>query len=148
MVCQEYNPYFTLNEFWDDKEIQEWQAKALQGVFNQDLFDKVMAETAGLGPLAGKPTAKVHHYTLIFQVFVFMQIFNQMNARKFHELNIFTGLCRNPIFLLITATAVSVQLLMVQVGGQAVQTTPLTLKENLLCLAIGAGGLIWALFLK
>jgi len=50
------------------------------------------------------PTEKLSHHTLIFQAFVFLQIFNQINARKLesNELNVFKNFCNNPLFFIIT----------------------------------------------
>ncbi|XP_023209409.1 plasma membrane calcium-transporting ATPase 2-like [Centruroides sculpturatus] len=57
-------------------------------------------------PLHSPPS---EHFTIIFNTFVMMTLFNEMNARKIHgERNIFEGLFTNPIFysiLLITAGA-------------------------------------------
>ena len=42
------------------------------------------------------------HYTMVFTAFVFMTLFNELNARKVHgERNIFSGLLSNYIFLAI-----------------------------------------------
>lgn len=39
------------------------------------------------------------HFTVIFNTFVMMTLFNEMNARKIHgQRNIFEGLFTNPIF--------------------------------------------------
>lgn len=49
--------------------------------------------------------AKLHspptqHFTIIFNSFVMMTLFNEVNARKIHgQRNIFEGLQRNPIFI-------------------------------------------------
>jgi magnesium-transporting ATPase (P-type) len=43
-----------------------------------------------------KPT---QHYTMIFNAFVLMTLFNEINARKIHgERNVFKGILTNPIF--------------------------------------------------
>uniref|UniRef100_A0A8C5JHA6 Calcium-transporting ATPase n=1 Tax=Junco hyemalis TaxID=40217 RepID=A0A8C5JHA6_JUNHY len=47
-------------------------------------------------PLHSPPT---EHYTIVFNTFVMMQLFNEINARKIHgERNVFEGIYRNPIF--------------------------------------------------
>jgi magnesium-transporting ATPase (P-type) len=67
------------------------------------------------------------HSTLIFNTFVFCQIFNEINSRKlFNELNVFSGLFENVIFCSILIFCVGVQLLLVQCGGDFVKTTPLS----------------------
>jgi P-type Ca2+ transporter type 2B len=40
------------------------------------------------------------HFTIIFNAFVMMTLFNEVNARKIHgERNVFEGLRRNPLFI-------------------------------------------------
>jgi len=52
---------------------------------------------------AGSYTQKALHFTYVFQIFVFMQIFNQINARKLkkEEINVFSGMCKNVWFNVI-----------------------------------------------
>lgn len=51
------------------------------------------------GGISGPPTI---HYTIIFNTFVLMQLFNEINARKVHgERNVFTGISKNAIFLAV-----------------------------------------------
>ena len=90
------------------------------------------------------------HYTIIFQAFVCMQIFNQINARKLgvKEFNVFSGLFNNPLFLLILVSTMVVQYFLVQYGGPPVRTVPLTEDQHLICIAIGAGSLIWGVIVK
>jgi hypothetical protein len=37
---------------------------------------------SGVLAVQGDPTPKCYHYTMIFNTFVFMQVFNEINARK------------------------------------------------------------------
>mmetsp|Transcript_3637 Transcript_3637/g.2702 ORF Transcript_3637/g.2702 Transcript_3637/m.2702 type:complete len:287 (+) Transcript_3637:1315-2175(+) len=43
------------------------------------------------------------HYTMFFNIFVFMQVFNEINCRKIqeHEMNVFADFFNNPMFLII-----------------------------------------------
>ena len=43
------------------------------------------------------------HYTLFFNIFVFLQVFNEINARKLKntEVNVFEGFTNNPLFLIV-----------------------------------------------
>lgn len=90
------------------------------------------------------------HYTLIFQVFVFMQIFNLINSRKIekHEINVFKDFFNNKWFFVIFFISIIIQCTMVELGGLAVKTYALDLKQNLICLAIGFFELIWGFILK
>lgn len=47
-------------------------------------------------PLHAPPS---EHYTIVFNTFVMMQLFNEFNARKIHgERNVFDGIFKNLIF--------------------------------------------------
>lgn len=87
--------------------------------------------------------------TYVFQSFVFMQIFNQINARKLTmEFNIFGGIARNWLFLAVTLVTIVVQMGMVEVGGRITKTYPLNPHQNLICLIIGSGEIIWGALIK
>uniref|UniRef100_A0AAQ5XSP0 Calcium-transporting ATPase n=1 Tax=Amphiprion ocellaris TaxID=80972 RepID=A0AAQ5XSP0_AMPOC len=60
-------------------------------------------------PLHSPPS---EHYTIIFNTFVMMQLFNEINARKIHgERNVFDGIFRNPIFCSIVFGTFAVQVI-------------------------------------
>jgi magnesium-transporting ATPase (P-type) len=65
--------------------------------------------------MKGDPTPKCYHYTMIFNTFVFMQVFNQINARKLgvYEYNVFRGFFNNWLFLFIMIVTIGVQICMV-----------------------------------
>lgn len=69
------------------------------------------------------------HYTLIFQVFVFMQIFNLINSRKIgeNEINVFANFFNNKWFIIIFITTIVIQIVLVELGGTAVKTYALNL---------------------
>lgn len=98
----------------------------------------------------GKMTEQTKLFSLVFNAFVFMQIFNQLNARLLEEgeFNMFSGIFKNPMFIAIVLTTIVVQMLMVEFGGRMVKCWPLTWSQNLLCLLIGLGELPWGLLIK
>lgn len=55
------------------------------------------------------------HYTMIFNTFVFMQIFNEINSRKIgeSEFNVFADFFDNSLFIIILIFTVIVQILLV-----------------------------------
>jgi magnesium-transporting ATPase (P-type) len=66
------------------------------------------------------------HYTIIFNSFIFCQIFNEYTARNlFDEINPFRGIHKNRLFLSITAITVILQLMLVEVGGEFIKTSPI-----------------------
>merc|ERR1712137_262470 len=73
------------------------------------------------------PQSRLHH-TLSFNVFVFCQIFNELNSRRVgNENDIFKGITRNPMFVGISIATVIIQVLFIQFGGDFTQTEPLPL---------------------
>lgn len=90
------------------------------------------------------------HFTLFFQVFVMMQVFNQINCRKLKssELNVFKGFFNNFLFLFIMVVTVVVQFILVQFGGRAVNCSGLSMNLHMFCLFIGAGGLAFGVLFR
>ncbi|KAM9859491.1 plasma membrane calcium-transporting ATPase 2 isoform 8-T8 [Aulostomus maculatus] len=92
-------------------------------------------------PLHAPPS---EHYTIIFNTFVMMQLFNEINARKIHgERNVFEGIFRNPIFCTIVFGTFAVQILIVQFGGKPFSCQPLDLEKWMWCVFLGLGELVW-----
>lgn len=96
------------------------------------------------------PTQKCYLYTMVFQAFVFMQVFNLLCARSLEErsLNIFKNMCNSWMFFVIIIIIVVVQLLMVNFGGRAMRCVPLDTQQNLTCITIASGALFWGLLIK
>ncbi|XP_073731244.1 plasma membrane calcium-transporting ATPase 3b isoform X4 [Misgurnus anguillicaudatus] len=92
-------------------------------------------------PLHSPPS---EHYTIIFNTFVLMQLFNEINARKIHgERNVFDGIFGNPIFCSIVLGTFAVQIVIVQFGGKPFSCAPLNMEQWLWCLFVGVGELLW-----
>ncbi|XP_043933326.1 plasma membrane calcium-transporting ATPase 2 isoform X2 [Protopterus annectens] len=92
-------------------------------------------------PLHAPPS---EHYTIIFNTFVLMQLFNEINARKIHgERNVFEGIYRNPIFCSIVLGTLAIQIVIVQFGGKPFSCAPLTIEHWLWCVFLGFGELVW-----
>ncbi|XP_061114995.1 plasma membrane calcium-transporting ATPase 3 isoform X1 [Conger conger] len=92
-------------------------------------------------PLHSPPS---EHYTIIFNTFVLMQLFNEINARKIHgERNVFDGIFANPIFCSIVLGTLIVQIVIVQWGGKPFSCAPLSVEQWLWCLFVAVGELLW-----
>ncbi|XP_072814217.1 plasma membrane calcium-transporting ATPase 3 isoform X2 [Vicugna pacos] len=92
-------------------------------------------------PLHSPPS---EHYTIIFNTFVMMQLFNEINARKIHgERNVFDGIFSNPIFCTIVLGTFAIQIVIVQFGGKPFSCSPLSTEQWLWCLFVGVGELVW-----
>ncbi|XP_071518784.1 plasma membrane calcium-transporting ATPase 2 isoform X4 [Panulirus ornatus] len=84
------------------------------------------------------------HFTIIFNTFVMMTLFNEINARKIHgQRNVFQGFFSNPIFYSIWLSTLASQIVIVQFGGRAFSTAALTLELWLWCVLFGSVVLLW-----
>ncbi|XP_027867824.1 plasma membrane calcium-transporting ATPase 1 isoform X6 [Xiphophorus couchianus] len=92
-------------------------------------------------PLNAPPS---EHYTIVFNTFVLMQLFNEINARKIHgERNVFEGVFNNLIFCTIVLGTFIIQILIVQIGGKPFSCVALSLDQWLWCTFFGFGSLLW-----
>ncbi len=89
------------------------------------------------------------HLSVIFTTFVFLQVFNELNARSLsgHE-SAFHQLHRSRGFLTILALICLVQVLLTQFGGRLFQTTPLSPATWLRVLAFASTALLVGAFLR
>ncbi|XP_023444977.1 plasma membrane calcium-transporting ATPase 1 isoform X2 [Dasypus novemcinctus] len=92
-------------------------------------------------PLHAPPS---EHYTIVFNTFVLMQLFNEINARKIHgERNVFEGIFNNAIFCTIVLGTFVVQIIIVQFGGKPFSCSELTIEQWLWSIFLGMGTLLW-----
>lgn len=95
---------------------------------------------------AAETGAPSEHYTILFNVFVMMTLFNEINCRKLYgEANVFKGVLDNLYFVTILLTTFVLQLLVTQFGGRWVKchVQGLSAEEWGFCLACGAMTLVW-----
>ncbi|KAG4949350.1 hypothetical protein JHK85_043212 [Glycine max] len=78
--------------------------------------------------------------TLIFNAFVLCQIFNEFNARKPDEFNIFKGVTRNYLFMGIIGLTVVLQIVIIEFLGKFTSTVRLNWKHWLISVVIGLIG--------
>lgn len=84
------------------------------------------------------------HYTIVFNTFVLMQLFNEINARKIHgERNVFEGIFNNAIFCTIVLGTFVVQIIIVQFGGKPFSCSELSIEQWLWSIFLGMGTLLW-----
>ncbi|KAM6306843.1 plasma membrane calcium-transporting ATPase 1 isoform 7-T7 [Podargus strigoides] len=92
-------------------------------------------------PLHAPPS---EHYTIVFNTFVMMQLFNEINARKIHgERNVFEGIFNNAIFCSIVLGTFVVQIIIVQFGGKPFSCSELSIEQWLWSVFLGMGTLLW-----
>ncbi|KAM7474138.1 hypothetical protein LguiB_021381 [Lonicera macranthoides] len=75
--------------------------------------------------------------TLIFNVFIFCQIFNEFNARKPDRINIFKGITRNHFFIGSVSLIIVLQVIIITFLGKFTSTVRLNWKLWLISILIG-----------
>jgi Ca2+-transporting ATPase len=86
--------------------------------------------------------------TLIFNSFVFCQVFNEINSREMEKINVFRGIFKNLIFISILAATVLFQVIIVQFLCTFANTVPLNWELWLLSVILGSVSMIVAVILK
>ena len=76
--------------------------------------------------------------TIIFNCFVFCQIFNEMNARDMTKLNVFEGFFTNGLFVSIIVISVVFQVIIVQFFGKGASVATLSTDQWLISVGIAA----------
>ncbi|KAL5712489.1 P-type Ca(2+) transporter [Ranunculus cassubicifolius] len=81
--------------------------------------------------------------TIIFNTFVMCQVFNEFNARSLEKRNVFKGIHRNKLFLVIIGFTIVLQVIMVEFLKKFADTERLDWGQWGVC--IGIGSLSWPL---
>ncbi|EDQ87811.1 uncharacterized protein MONBRDRAFT_33171 [Monosiga brevicollis MX1] len=85
------------------------------------------------------------HYTIVFNTFVFSSLFNQLNCRKLRgELNVFAGLTRHVVFVVVWIISVIIQILIVEFGGDFVEVSRLEPHQWGGCIVAAAFVFVWS----
>jgi len=91
------------------------------------------------------------HLSVVFNLFVFFQIFNMLAARKINdEFNFMDGISTNFMFITVWLIIAIGQVVIVQFGSKAmkVHITGLTVPQWIICVVVSAFSLIWNAVLK
>ncbi|GBG60839.1 hypothetical protein CBR_g15962 [Chara braunii] len=94
------------------------------------------------------PVAKWELETVMFNTFVFCQVFNEINSRQIEKLWVFSGILKNYIFMGIMIVTVFFQYLMVEKLCKFASTIPLSMKEWAFSVVVGSTTLILGVLLK
>ncbi|CAH1756465.1 4762_t:CDS:2 [Entrophospora sp. SA101] len=82
---------------------------------------------------------KVVLRSIVFNTFVFLQVFNEINCRSIDDnLNVFRNIFHNHIFIIVQIVVLGGQFLIVEYGGVAFGTTKLTWYQWLVTVLIGS----------
>ena len=90
-----------------------------------------------------------HHFTILFNAFVFCQVFNEFNAREIGDVfDPLRSLGKSRMFLMVIAFTVIAQWCIIEYGGDFTQTYPLTLDEWKITASLGAMSLPLGWFMR
>jgi Ca2+-transporting ATPase len=97
----------------------------------------------------GVEDGSIKHFTIIFNAFVFCQIFNEFNARRIHNAwDALSGLTTNPMFQCVIAFTFAAQYMIVQYGGDFTKTEALTREEWISTILMGVLTLPLGVFMR
>ncbi|KAI8997400.1 PMCA-type calcium-translocating P-type ATPase [Pilobolus umbonatus] len=78
-------------------------------------------------------------HTMVFNTFVFLQVFNELNCRRIDDrINILRGITKDHLFIIIQTFVIIGQIMIVQYGGIAFKTEPLNLSQWIITMGIGS----------
>ncbi|KAJ2008896.1 plasma membrane calcium [Coemansia thaxteri] len=105
-----------------------WRMIAGQALFQVAINLLLLNHGLDIFHLPASPAGLAVLRTMVFNAFVFLQVFNQINCRRIqpHEFNVFANIHRDHAFLAVQAVIVAAQWLLVSYGGIAFSTVPLT----------------------
>jgi magnesium-transporting ATPase (P-type) len=90
-----------------------------------------------------------HHFTILFNAFVFCQVFNEFNAREIGDrFDPIRSLSQSPMFLMVIFFTVFSQWVIVEYGGDFTQTYPLSWQEWRITVGMGAMSLPVGFFMR
>ena len=91
-----------------------------------------------IGSNLGQQVDSEIQFTMVFNSFVFMEMFNEINSRRINnEANVFENMGSNAMFYSIFIISLVMQVLLVQFAGRVFNTHPLSLGQHLFCILMG-----------
>lgn len=112
-------------------------------------FTLYYAGSSILGYSKSDATLQTELNTMVFNTFVWMQIFNEFNNRRLdNKLNIFEGVHKNAFFVVINIIMVAGQVMIVFVGGKAFQIKRIDGTQWAVCILCALPCLLWAVVLR
>ncbi|KAE8680663.1 Calcium-transporting ATPase 2, plasma membrane-type [Hibiscus syriacus] len=123
-----------------------------RNIFGQSFYQLVViwclqAKGKALFNLDG-PDSTLILNTLIFNSFVFCQVFNEISSRNMEEIDVFSGILNNYVFVAVLGCTAVFQVLIIEFLGAFASTTPLTCTQWCVSVLIGFLGMPIAAGLK
>ncbi|OVA07295.1 Cation-transporting P-type ATPase [Macleaya cordata] len=97
--------------------------------------------------LSGSDADSVLH-TVIFNTFVFCQVFNEINSRDIEKINVFSGMFNSWVFTIVMVSTVFFQIIIIEFLGTFASTVPLSWQLWLLSVVLGSVSMVVAVILK
>jgi magnesium-transporting ATPase (P-type) len=89
------------------------------------------------------------HGTLMFNAFVFCQFFNEYNAKSLTDnWDVFSDIFVNHVFIAVSVVTLGFQILLIELSGEFLKVTPLSLNNWLITVGLGAGSLIIGIIMR
>ncbi|KAK6125321.1 hypothetical protein DH2020_040937 [Rehmannia glutinosa] len=98
--------------------------------------------------LHGYPDSDLVLNTIIFNTFVFCQLFNEVNSREMEKIDVLDGILDNYVFVLVVGATVFFQVIIIEYLGTFASTTPLTFMQWFVSIFLGFLGMPIAVALK
>ena len=103
----------------------------------------------GMSILNYRPDQRKELDTIVFNAFVWMQVFNEFNNRRLdNKFNIFEGIHKNFWFMGINCIMVGGQILIIFVGGQAFGITALNGPQWAISILVALPCLLWGVLVR
>ncbi|KAF2289372.1 hypothetical protein GH714_035452 [Hevea brasiliensis] len=123
-----------------------------RNIFGQSIYQLVVLAVLNfdgkrLLGLSGSDATKIVN-TLIFNSFVFCQVFNEINSRDIEKINVFRGMFNSSVFVVVIVSTVTFQVIIVEFLGTFAGTVPISWQLWLLSVLIGAVSMPVAVVLK
>ncbi|KAL0354392.1 UNVERIFIED_CONTAM: Calcium-transporting ATPase 9, plasma membrane-type [Sesamum radiatum] len=116
-----------------------WRNLIVQAVYQIAVL--LVLHFCGISLLKLEKDEKAHAYmvknTVVFNAFVFCQIFNEFNARKPEEMNVFSGVTKNRLFVGIVGATCVLQIIIINFLGKFTSTVRLNFQLWVVCVFIG-----------
>ena len=120
-------------------------AADLQKIGDHKFQIKDTVEDEALRGVRGTVDFTVFQVALFFSIYVFFQVWNQINARSLTpDMNALRGLAQNPVFLAIAGIVAVGQIAIVSFGGTVFHVEPLGFFDWLAVIAFTSSVLIFA----
>ncbi|XP_047956483.1 calcium-transporting ATPase 1-like isoform X2 [Salvia hispanica] len=86
--------------------------------------------------------------TIIFNTFVFCQLFNEVNSREMEKIDVLKGILDNYVFVIVLGSTVFFQIIIIECLGTFASTAPLTIMQWFFSIFMGFLGMPIAVLLK